>query len=89
MLLESIGTPDPAPGCSQERDAYEKAAATGNPLDLFMLTGPRRRAHRPARPSPPRAASTTRALVASLLDSREIYALQRARDSRAISRGQR
>ena len=77
MLLESIGTPDPAlPGLlAQERDAYEKAAATGNPLDLFMLTGSadaltglRDRVSGAGRVN-------DAALVASLLDSREIYAL--------------
>lgn len=74
MLLESVGTPDAAL-LAQEREAYEKAVATGNPLDLFMLTGPadaltglRNRLSAVGR-------ADDAALVASLLDSREIYAL--------------
>lgn len=77
MLLESIGTPDTAlPGLlAQEREAYEKAVATGNPLDLFMLTGPADALTglRDRLTSAGRAADAS--LVASLLDSREIYAL--------------
>ncbi len=77
MLLESIGTPDTALPrlLTQEREAYEKAAATGNPLDLFMLTGPAD-ALTGLRDRLTTARRTTdAALVASLLDSREIYAL--------------
>ena len=73
MLLESIGTRDTAlPGLlAQEREAYEKAAATGNPLDLFMLTGPADALTGLRN----RVSADDAALVASLLDSREIYAL--------------
>lgn len=77
MLLESIGTPDTAlPGLlAQEREAYEKAVATGNPLDLFMLTGPADALTglRDRLTTARRDADAS--LVASLLDSREIYAL--------------
>jgi hypothetical protein len=77
MLLESIAAKDAAiPDLlAAERAAYEKAVASGNPLDLFMLTGPaealaalrdRLDRGRQARDA---------ALVGALLDSREIYAL--------------
>ena len=77
MLLESINAKDVAMPdlLREERQAYDKAVATGNPLDLFMLTGPadalgalrdRLAAGRHARDA---------ALVTSLLDSRNIYAL--------------
>ncbi|MGE0815548.1 MAG: hypothetical protein AB7O93_19590 [Vicinamibacterales bacterium] len=77
MLLESVASKDDAiPGLlSLERQAYERAVASGNPLDLFMLTGPADALaalrDRLARGSAPRDA----ALVASILDSRGIYAL--------------
>ncbi|MEZ5293192.1 MAG: hypothetical protein R2745_19075 [Vicinamibacterales bacterium] len=77
MLLESVTAKDDAiPGLlSLERQAYERAVASGNPLDLFMLTGPAEALEalrdRLARGRTPGDA----ALVASLLDSRRIYAL--------------
>lgn len=76
MLLESIGAKDPAlPALlAQEREARAKAVTTGNPMDLFMITGPadaltslRDRLTAARRPQ-------DAALVASLLDSRGIYA---------------
>ncbi len=77
MLLESIAAKDAAlPGLlAQEQAAYAKAVATGNPLDLFMLTGPAAdltafRDRLLAAKQPRDAAQVT-----ALLDSREIYAL--------------
>lgn len=77
MLLDSIGTPDTAlPGLlAQERQAYEKATATGNPLDLFMLTGPAGTLTGLRDRLTDGGRVNDASLVASLLDSREIYAL--------------
>lgn len=77
MLLESIATKDAAiPGLlAQEQAAYEKAKASGNPLDLFMMSGP---AAALTALRDRLAAGTHRAdaaLVTALLDSREIYGL--------------
>ena len=77
MLLESIAGKDAAlPGLlAQEQAAYAKAAASGNPLDLFLMTGPADALtalrDRLAAAKHPRDA----AQVTALLDSREIYAL--------------
>jgi len=77
MLLDSIGAKDPAlPALlARERVAYDQATTTGNPLDLFMLTGPADAlaALRDRLAGAGRAGDASR--VASLLDSREIYAL--------------
>lgn len=77
MLLDSIAAKDAAlPGLlAQEQAAYEKAVASGNPLDLFMMTGPADaltalRDRLLAAKHPDDAAQVT-----ALLDSREIYAL--------------
>ncbi|MFN7977558.1 MAG: hypothetical protein U0P30_05435 [Vicinamibacterales bacterium] len=77
MLLESIATKDAAlPGLlAQEHAAYEQAVASGNPLDLFLMTGPADALaalrDRLAAAKRPREA----AQVTALLDSREIYGL--------------
>lgn len=77
MLLESIARKDAAlPALlAQEQAAYAKAAASGNPLDLFLMTGPADALaalrDRLAAAKQPRDA----AQVTALLDSREIYAL--------------
>ncbi|MEZ5421268.1 MAG: hypothetical protein R2708_28550 [Vicinamibacterales bacterium] len=77
MLLEAIGTKDPAiPGLlAAERAAYATAASTGNPLDLFMMRGEAGAlgALRDRLVAGRRA--TDAALVASLLDSRRVYEL--------------
>ncbi len=77
MLLESIAGKDVALTglLAQEKAAYEKAATSGNPLDLFMMTGPAAdltalRDRLLAAKRPHEAAQVT-----ALLDSREIYAL--------------
>jgi hypothetical protein len=77
MLVEGVATKDAAVATllTQEAAAYEKAVATGNPLDLFLMTGPADALgalrDRLAAGKHPR----DEALVASLLDSRDIYAL--------------
>lgn len=77
LLLEAITAKDAAVPelLAAERAAYERAVATGNPADMFMLTGPadalgalRDRLTAAKRPH-------DAALVTSLLDSRHIYAL--------------
>ncbi|MEZ5417341.1 MAG: hypothetical protein R2708_08355 [Vicinamibacterales bacterium] len=77
MLLESVAARDDAlPGLlALEQQAYARAVASGNPLDLFMLTGPADALgalrDRLARATPARDAG----LVTSLLESRRIYEL--------------
>jgi hypothetical protein len=77
MLLESVATKDAAVPdlLAQEQAAYAKAVASGNPLDLFMMTAPADgltalRDRLTAAKQPRDAAQVT-----ALLDSREIYAL--------------
>ena len=77
MLLESIAAKDAAlPGLlAQEHAAYEHVASTGNPLDLFMLTGPTEALSGLRDRLAGGQHSRDAALVTSLLDSRNIYAL--------------
>ena len=77
MLLEAVATRDAALPelLKDERLAYDRAVVTGNPTDLFMLTGPAdvlgALRDRLAAGTQTRDAT----LVTSLLDSRNIYAL--------------
>lgn len=77
MLLEAIATKDAAlPELLRaERLAYDQAVATGNPTDLFMLTGPADVLGALRERLAAGKHTHDAALVTSLLDSRNIYAL--------------